>query len=151
MFYNHEIIFPVIPNYQSCTKKKFVIIKLKLQPREFLNALLWISKILKNQLFWVFKAPKFLQKQNLSQFLKVSLKIALQPKLSENASWQIGSGSRKLWEIWPWFFYQLIDLVGGGVESAHGFFIRRLDFSVDHLEVDTLRKIWLFKIPLHFL
>ena len=86
----------------------------------------------------------------LSQFLKVSPKIALQPKLSENASWQIGSGSRKLWEIWPWFFYQLIDLVGG-IESAHGFFIRRLDFSVDHFEVDTFRKFWLFKIPLHFL
>ena len=99
-----------------------------------------------------YKKSKFLMTfWQMSRFLKVGHEIALQPKLSENASSQIGSGSQKLLEIWPWFFYQLIDLVGGGVESAHGFFIRRLDFSVDHFEVDTFRKFWLFKIPLHFL
>ena len=37
--YDHEIIFPVIPNYQSCTKKNFVIIKLKLRPREFFKCI----------------------------------------------------------------------------------------------------------------
>ena len=46
------------------------------------------------------------------------------------ASHKIESGSPKLLEIWPWFFFHLIDLVGGGVESANHFFIRRLHFSL---------------------
>ena len=58
--------------------------------------------------------PEHLKNVEMSRFLKVGHEIALQPKLSENASSQIGSGSQKLLEIWPWFFYQLIDLVGGG-------------------------------------
>ena len=37
----------------------------------------------------------------LSRFLKLRHEIALQPKLSENASSQIGCGSQKLLEIWP--------------------------------------------------
>ena len=74
-------------------------------------------------------------RRNLSRFLKVEHEIAIQPKLSENASSQIGSGSQKLLEIWTWFFYWSIPLSLGDVLDTHNMALRCIFASVELFEV----------------